>query len=175
MFHSGTQRLMTLWADLPDSGRVPARQALDPCRLGPLMAQTFMADRRDDAPAIRFAGGWVERLHDLPMAGADWLGLWCPDSRALVASAVRQTFRESRPVVIVAEAVGPGDLFEVCLAPFRSARGAADRLMGLYQPTGFGGMALRGIGTLTARVAIGVGEVHRPDLHLAAINGRRVA
>lgn len=175
MFHSGTQRLMDVWTALPDAGRVPPRAALDPIQLGPLLAQTFMAERRGEDLVFRLAGGWIERLHGRPLRGETWLGLFREDGRALVAAAVAQTVREARPVVIAAETDPGGDPFEIVIAPFRGPDGAADRILGLYQPTRFGGQALRDIGGLIARVSMGVGEVQRAPLQLASLNGRRVA
>lgn len=186
MFHSGTQRFLEVWSALPGAERVPTRQALDPAAFGGLISQVFMADRRDGRPTLRFAGDWIERLHGEPLSGASWPGLWREDSRALVAAAVAQTFREVRPVVIAA-AVGHAGL-EIALAPLRSPDGAANRFVGLYQPQSpgqspgldlrgldLGGLTLRDAGPMEALAVTTVGEARRAPLSLAALNGRRVA
>lgn len=175
MFHSGTQRLLATWAALPDAGRVPARASLDPTVLGPLLAQTFMAQRRGDDLVFRLAGGWIERLHGRPLKGAGWLELWREDGRNLVSAAIAQSIREARPVVIAAEVDPGGDPFEIAIAPLRSADGVADRILGLYQPTRFGGQALKDIDGMIARISMGVGDIRRAPLQLAAVDGRRVA
>ena len=173
MFHPGTQTLIDHWAALPDAGRIPARAALAPLRLGRLVPQLFSADRADDGTPFRLAGGWIETLHDRPLRGIDWLALWAPQSRPLVEAAVAQAFREAKPVVMVAEAAGLRGILEIVVAPLRGPDGAADRLVGLYQPTVDQGRRRGAVGPLTARLSIAVGG--RPPLTLAAVDGRRIA
>ena len=175
MFHSGTQRLIGLWSALPGGGRTPARADLDPTALGPLLPQAFMAERRGDDAILRIAGGWIERLHGRNLKGEAWLSLWLPAGQDIVAAAIIQTAREGRPVVIAAETPFEGDPIEIVIAPMRSPDGATDRLLGLYQPTRFGGQSLRDIDALTACTSMGVGPIRRAPLQLAAIDGRRVA
>ena len=55
------------------------------------------------------------------------------------------------------------------------SRREADRLIGLYQPTHPGDRSPDRIGSLMARVSIGVGPIARAPLTLAAIDGRRIA
>lgn len=93
----------------------------------------------------------------------------------MVAAAIVQTFREARPVVLVAEAEGLSGPLEIVIAPLRSASGEADRILGLYQPTHTADRQADGVGTLSARLSIGVGPVARAPLTLAAIDGRRIA
>ncbi|NBB52549.1 PAS domain-containing protein [Rhizobium sp. CRIBSB] len=175
MLHSGTQRLIGIWSALPGGGRVPARADLDPTALGPLLPQAFMAERQGEDAVFRVAGGWIERLHGRSLTGETWLPLWCPDGRGIIAAAMTQALREGRPVIIAAETPFEGDPLEVVIAPMRSRDGATDRLLGLYQTTRFGGQALRDIEALHARSSMGLGDIRRAPLHLAAIGGRRVA
>lgn len=173
MFHHGTQTLIDAWSLLPDSQRIPSRLSIDPAAFGPLLPQVFVADRTDGGARVRFAGGWVEAFHGRPMFAQPWLDLWQADSRALVASAIVQAFREARPVALVAEAEGEG--LEIAFAPLRGPDGAPDRLLGLYQPLGALARELKGVAAMTARVSIGVGEPRRAPLVLACLDGRRVA
>jgi len=174
MFHTGTQRLIDIWTALPNARRIPARADLDPMAFGPRVPQLFSADRTDQGARFRLAGAFVERLHGQPLKGLDWLRLWRHDSRPLVAASVVQAFREARPVVLTADATRLGGVLEIVIAPMRGASGAADRLIGLYQPD----VADRGadaVGPLSIRAAIGVGTADRAPLTLAAIDGRRIA
>lgn len=175
MFHPGTQTLIDHWAALPEAGRIPAYGRLEPMRLGRLVPQIFSADRIDAGAAFRLAGAWVETLHGRPMRGVDWLSLWAPESRPLVAGVIVQTFREARPVVMVAEAEGLSGGLEIVIAPLRRGDGAADRLVGLYQPMAVQERRIKAVGPLTARLSIGVGPAGRPSLTLAALDGRRIA
>lgn len=175
MFHPGTQTLIDRWAALPEAGRIPARADLEPMRFGRLVPQMFSADRVPTGARFRLAGAWIETLHGQPMQGADWLGLWAAESRPLVASAVVQTFREARPVVMVAEAERLRGVVEIVIAPLRGGDGAADRLVGLYQPVVEQERRKEAVGPLTARLSIGVGVNARPALTLAALDGRRIA
>lgn len=178
MFHSGTTWLIDLWASLPDSRGIPARADLRPEAVGGGLIRLFLADRRGDDAVIRLAGGPVETLHDMPLAGRSWLSLWRRESRPLVASAVIQTFREGRPVVVVADAGGAP--MEIALAPLRGAAGEVDLLLGHYQPTlpartPAEAPAWPASGPLEARLSVGVGDLRRPRLTLAARDGRRIA
>jgi len=175
MFHSGTQTLIDHWTALPHAERIPARSAFDPMALGGLAPQLFSADRSDPGARMRLAGGWIERAHGQPMRGIDWLSLWREDGRPMVASAIIQSFREARPVVLVAEAAGLNGALEIVIAPLRSGSGEADRLLGLYQPTHSGDRQAEHVGPLGARLSIGVGLIARAPLTLAAIDGRRIA
>lgn len=175
MFHPGTQRLIDHWAALPEAGRVPAYSRLEPMALGRLVPQLFSADRSASGTVFRLAGAWVETLHGRAMGGVDWMTLWAPDSRPQVAAAVVQTFREARPVVIVAEAGSLRGGLEIVIAPLRRADGTADRLVGLYQPMMEQERRTEPVGPLTARLSIGVGPSGRAPLTLAALDGRRIA
>jgi hypothetical protein len=175
MFHPGTQQLIDHWTALPEAGRIPARAAFDPMRLGRLVPQLFSADRTADGATFRLAGGWIETLHHRPLRGVAWLELWTPESRPLVASAVVQTFREARPVVIVAEAARLRGVLEIVMAPLRLGEEPADRLIGLYQPNAEQERRKEAVGPLSARLSIGVGVRSRAPLTLAALDGRRIA
>jgi len=175
MFHSGSQTLIDLWSALPDAGRIPARAAFQPLSLGVLTPQLFSADRTEDGARLRLAGGWIERLHGEPLKGRDWLSLWRGDSRPLVASSVAQALREARPVVLAADAAGLDGVLEIVIVPFRDATGAADRIVGLYQPVAPRDRDADSVGPLSARLSIAVGRTTRAPLTLAAIDGRRIA
>lgn len=175
MFHSGTQTLIDHWAALPEAARIPARADLEPLRLGRLVPQLFTADRAAEGATFRLAGAWIELLHARPMRGQSWLELWAPESRSLVAAAVVQTFRETRPVVMVAEAARLRGVLEIVIAPMRQRDGTADRLVGLYQPIAEQERQMEGVGPLRARLSVGVGPPSRAPLTLAALDGRRIA
>ena len=161
MFHSGTQTLIDHWTALPGAERIPARSTFDPMALRGLTPQLFTADRT--GVRLRLAGGWIERAHGRALGGVDWLTLWREDAQPMVAAAIVQSFREARPVVLVAEAAGLQGPLEIVVAPLRSASGEADRLLGLYQPTHSGDRNAEMIGLLSARLSVGVGLVARAD------------
>lgn len=175
MFHPGTQKLIDKWAALPEASRIPARADFDPMSLGRMVPQLFSADRTAVGPTIRLAGGWIETLHGNALNGMPWLDLWKRESRPMVAAAVMQTFREARPVVMVAEAERLRGTVEIVIAPMRASDGSADRLIGLYQPTVEQERRREAVGPLLARLSMGVGTPSRAPLTLAALDGRRIA
>lgn len=175
MFHSGTQTLIDRWAALPRTAGLPTRADFEPLLLGALVPQLFSARRADHDAILRLAGGWIEAFHGEPLQGRSWLDLWAPGSRSLVASAIVQTVREARPVVIVAEGSSPGRVLEIVITPFRAADGTPDRLIGLYQPTSGQQLKRDAPEHLVARLSVGVGEQNRPALTLASLEGRRIA
>lgn len=175
MFHPGTQKLIDHWAALPEAGRIPARASFEPMRMGRLVPQLFTADRAAEGATFRLAGAWIETLHGRSMRGVSWLELWAPESRPLVAAAVVQTFREARPVVMVAEAARLRGVLEIVVAPMRQVDETPDRLIGLYQPVLVQERRAEAVGPLSARLSIGAGLPSRAPLTLAALDGRRIA
>jgi hypothetical protein len=175
MFHFGTQTLIDHWTALPGADRIPARAAFNPMAMGVLASQLFSADRTDPDARVRLAGAWIERVHGEALRGLDWLTLWREEGRPMVSAAILQSFREARPVVLVAEAERLNGTLEIVIAPLRSASGEADRLVGLYQPTHAADRDADSVGALNARLSVGVGQTARAPLQLAAIDGRRIA
>jgi hypothetical protein len=154
---------------------IPDRAAFDPTRLGLLLPRAFMAVRRGDGAEFRLAGSWIETFHGDRLAGTAWLPWWSDSSRPLVADAITRTFREARPVVIVAGAGTDETALEIVLTPLRGADGVADRILGLYAPTTAETRHLLDVDSLTARVSVGVGDIRRAPLSLATVDGRLIA
>ncbi|MDY6923646.1 MAG: PAS domain-containing protein [Pseudomonadota bacterium] len=179
MFHPDTQFLIDHWTSLggrADSrGGIPDRSAVEPQVLGLRLPRAFMARRTGEDAVIRLAGGWIEGFHGEPLKDQSLLSLWRAASRPLVSTALVQTIREGRPVVIVALAGSIGAQIEIALLPLRGPSGEPDRLLGLYAPAATLSLATDEPRLLTARVSIGVGAVARAPLSLAAVHGRRIA
>ncbi|MGV9007989.1 MAG: PAS domain-containing protein [Brevundimonas sp.] len=175
MFHSDTQILIDTWTALGEAAVIPDRAAFDPTRLGLLLPRAFMAVRRGDGAEFRLAGSWIETFHGDRLAGTAWLPWWSDSSRPLVADAITRTFREARPVVIVAGAGTDETALEIVLTPLRGADGVADRILGLYAPTTAETRHLLDVDSLTARVSVGVGDIRRAPLSLATVDGRLIA
>jgi len=179
MFQPDTQFLIDHWTGLSRRagarGGIPARAALEPDALGVRLPRAFIAERAGEDAIIRLAGGWIEALHGGLLKNHAFLSLWRMASRPLVAAALTQTIREGRPVVIAALAGALAAQVEVVLVPLRGPSGGTDRVLGLYSPVVTLTLAADEPRLLTARVSIGVGEVARPHLSLAAVGGRRVA
>lgn len=179
MFHPDTHALIDMWTALSRGAGVraslPDRASLRPDALGGRLTRAFMAEREGDDARLRLAGDWLESLHNQALTGIGLLDLWRSPSRAMVAAALRQTVRESRPVVIVA-AVGVGNpSVEVALAPFRGSESGREQILGLYAPAATLTLAAHTAHRLTARVSMAVGDAVRPPLVLAAVDGRRIA
>ena len=176
MFHSGTTALIEAWNALPDAGRIPARAGFDPMAMGSRIPQLWAGERLDDGLIrLRLAGAWVERLHGRPLGGVGWLTLWRPDSRPMVLAALTRTFREARPVVLTADSPLMAGPLEIALTPMRGPSGAANRIVGLYQPLNAADREAESVGELSARLSVAAGPSLRAPLSLAAVDGRRIA
>ncbi|HYC67606.1 PAS domain-containing protein [Brevundimonas sp.] len=179
MFHPDTQFLIDHWTALarrPESrGGIPHRAALEPDVLGLRLPRAFVARRSGEDAAIRLAGSWIEAFHGEDLKDRSLLSLWRTASRPLVSTALTQTVREGRPVVVAALAGSIAAQIEITLLPLRGPSGRPDRLLGLYAPAATLTLAADEPRLLTARVSIGVGEAARAPLSLAAVGGRRIA
>jgi hypothetical protein len=179
MFHPDTQFLIDHWMTLsrrPESrGGIPRRAAVEPDALGLRLPRAFVAHRNGEDAVIRLAGSWIEGFHGEVLKGKSLLALWRAASRPLVSTALGQTVREGRPVVVVALAGSLAAQVEITLLPLRGPSGRPDRLLGLYAPAATLTLATDEPRLLTARVSIAVGEAARPPLSLAAVGGRRIA
>ncbi|WP_332653263.1 PAS domain-containing protein [Brevundimonas sp.] len=179
MFHPDTQFLIDHWTSLagrPESrGGIPNRADVEPDALGLRLPRAFVARRTGEDAIIRLAGSWIEGFHGEALKGHSLLSLWRAASRPLVSTALTQTVREGRPVVVVALAGAIATQIEVTLLPLRGPSGEPDRLLGLYAPAATLTLATDEPRLLTARVSIGVGEAARAPLSLAALHGRRIA
>lgn len=179
MFHPDTQFLIDHWTRLStgDGARagVPPRTSFQPDALGLRLPRAFIADRIGEGAVLRLSGGWIEAFHGQPLTGRPLSSVWAPGSHALVQSAIVQSIREARPVVIVAVAGDRATPVEITLVPLRGASGQVDRVAGLYAPSGSLSFAPRESRLLTARVSVAVGPVARAPLALAAVGGRRIA
>lgn len=179
MFHPDTQFVIDHWMSLsrrPESrGGIPRRAALEPDALGVRLPRAFIAHRQGDDAMIRLAGTWIEGFHGEALKNHTLLSLWRAASRPLVSTAMGQSVREGRPVVLVALAGSIEAQIEVALLPLRGPSGRPDRLLGLYAPAATLTLAADEPRLLTARVSIAVGDAARPPLSLAAVGGRRIA
>lgn len=179
MFHPDTQFLIDHWATLARRadarGGLPRRAAFEPEALGVRLSRAFMIERRGDDAVLRLAGEWIENFHGEALKGRPLLSLWRTTSRPLVSSSLAQSVREGRPVVIAAAAGSGSAAIEVALLPLRGSDGRVGTLLGLYAPAATLSLPADECRRLTARAAIGVGEIGRPPLSLAAVHGRRIA
>lgn len=175
MSHSGTQRVIQAWSDLPEAHRIPSRASLDPTVLSDLLPQIFMAEQTETGLGFRLAGAWVERLFGGSLRGAHWLPLWDRASRLDAHRAVTRAFREGRPIIVVAEMGESEEPVEVALCPLRGPSGAADRMLGLVQPLSLKGVGLKDITELRLIDVEAVRTPGRAPLSLAALDGRLIA
>ena len=175
MSHSGTQRVIQAWNDLPEAYRIPSRASLDPAALSDLLPQIFMAEQTETGLGFRLAGAWVERLFGGSMRGVHWLPLWDRTGRLDAHRAVTRAFREGRPMIIVAEMGETDEPVEIVLCPLRGPTGAADRILGLVQPLSLKGVGLRDVGELRLIDVEAAQAPGRASLSLAAIDGRLIA
>ena len=179
LFHKGTRRLIDGWSDLAGGG-VPRRRDFDPMAVSDLLPQAFMLGRSLEDLDVRLAGELLYDLHGRSLRGESFVRLFAPPSRMAVQRSALQAVREGAPVVlkVLARNAEQRNLaLEILLAPLVGPDGVTDRLLGLYQPTSRVA-ALHGepIVDMTLHAALPVlEEPRRPQLTLAALNGRLIA
>lgn len=179
MFHSGTTRLIDYWSSL-NGGRTPARAHFDPIQASDLLPQMFLLARESDRLAVRIAGEALRDLFGRPLKGRDVFSLFTPPAQALARRSALQAIRDETAMVLVATGrskAGDEVPLEIVLAPLLGPDGAADRLIGLIQPTA--SLALlegQPVADISVRMsAAGARRTQRPTLRLAALDGQRIA
>lgn len=180
MFHPNTQKLIDTWRSHQEDGALPARAALSPIDLGPLLPQIFMLGREDHEEIFRLSGGLIADLYGRDLRGSVLGALWSKEERPHVAEALARARRAAAPVVLTVDALAPnGESIgvELCLAPLTGPDGEPDRTLGLFQPISMTSRLMgQRIRTLSLRGAIVAVEIApTPKLRLVALNGRRVA
>lgn len=177
MFHPDTQFLIDRWLELARRpavrGGVPPRSNFAPEVLGAGLQRAFLLQGSSPDARFRLCGSWLEGLQDRALGGTRFMDVWCDSSTVLVASALAQSAREARPVVIVAQRGAQAAPVEVALAPLRDADGRSTLLLGLVAPGGAIDAAADRVEWLTARLTVAAGDRGRPALSL--VQDRRSA
>ena len=180
MFHPNTQKLIETWRSRRDGQALPARTALSPIDLGPVLPQIFMLGHEDGEEVFRLCGGLIADLFGRDLRGSLLSALWSKPERPLVADTLMRSRGAAAPVVVTVDAEAPnGESIgvELCMAPLTSASGAPDRTLGLFQPIAMTSRLMgQRIRTLSLRGAVvAVENPPEPKLKLVSLNGRRVA
>jgi hypothetical protein len=180
MFHSNTEQLIDYWRSRKGADQTPARTAINPVDLVPILPQVFMLGRLGPGQyRVRLAGGFITDLHGRELRDDDFLRLWEPAARTPLQLALEAMRRHPEPLVVETEArVGEAAMrMELLIAPLRGPSGDIDRLIGLYQPTSpaaaLGGGVVRALRILGITTA--ASQDAFPRLRLAALDGRRIA
>jgi len=178
MFHSNTELLIDYWRRLRGPDAAPAHAAVDPAGFAGLAPRAFVANRDKDGEfELRLAGEAVIDFYGRPLRGVTLGDLWRLAHRRRLAGLLKATLGACEPLVVTAEAwtTETSNLrLEVLFLPLTGASGAADRFLGLYQPTS--GIWRSPIGELALISADGVAdEMTRSHLRLATLDGRRIA
>jgi len=179
-FHPNTERLISAWRARRGERRLPARTDLSPIDLGPLLPQVFMLGCEGEAEVFRLSGGLVADLYGRDLRGVEFKSLWRLSEQPLIMEAVARARRAAAPIVLSADAEAPsGDHIgiEICLAPLTGPNGAANRTLGLLQPTSMVGRLMgQPIRSLSLRGAALASDPRcGPYIRLVAVNGQQVA
>ena len=178
MFHTGTSRLIERWSGL-NAARPPLRADFDPTLVADLLPLMFLLGREGDRLAFRIAGEGLRDLFGRPLRGTDVFSLFTATAAAVARRAALDSIRDGTPMVLIA--TGRSDMggqlpLESVLAPLIGDHGAADRLVGLIQPTAtLAHLEGRPVAEMTVRMAAAAGTRVRPPLRLATIDGQRIA
>jgi len=180
MFHPNTQKLIETWRSHRDGQALPARTALSPIDLGPLLPQILMLGHEDGEEVFRLSGGLIADLYGRDLRGSTFNALWSLHQRPLAAEALARARRAAAPVVITVDAEAAGGErigLELCLAPLTGPDGVANRTLGLLQPISMVGrlMGQRVESLIWRGAELAADAGAEPRLKLVAMNGRRVA
>jgi hypothetical protein len=177
MFHPNTLRFLEWWRGLPQVGGVPARASVEPAALARVLPQVFIL--AEDL-SFRLAGGLVCDLHGRELRDRAFAPLWDRPDQGRLAAALERAVVGREPVIVQADAhplTGAGVGLQITMAPLASrAGGAADRLIGLYQPTSMlARLRGRPVQTLSIRRVHPEPAANDARLRLVAVDGRRIA
>jgi hypothetical protein len=178
MFHTNTELLIDYWRGLRAEAALPSRAAVDPLGFVGLAPRVFVARCRADGEfELRLAGEMVIDLHGRPLRGEALGQLWRSLHRRRLSGLLEAALAAGEPLVIVAEAwtsEASRLKLEILFLPLLGPDGAADHILGLYQPTA--GDWRRPIAELALLTAHGVADetAHSP-LRLATLDGRQIA
>jgi hypothetical protein len=178
MFHSNTELLIDYWRKRRSGRPMPRRVDIDPTGFAPLAPQAFIAQRETGGDIVfRLAGEAIAELHAMPLGGESLLRLWRPDCRARLSTLLGAALNHAAPMALRAEGRNEYALaaeLEVLFAPLTGPDGTPDRFLGLYQPLRAGWLG--SFGQLSILAVNGLsGSAERGRLHLAAVDGRRIA
>ncbi|HEY3798355.1 MAG TPA: PAS domain-containing protein [Caulobacteraceae bacterium] len=178
MFHLNTELLIDYWRELAGAWAMPLRAEVDPAGFAHLAPRVFIAQRTPGDVIFRLAGEEIVGLHGAPLRGVSLLARWRREHRAYLLRALDAALKSATPVVIGAgiEDAPSEARLEVLFAPLRSASGAADRFLGLYQTSPASGQLACPAGLLSI-LAID-GATTSPQAagpRLASVDGRRIA
>lgn len=182
MFHSNTRRLIDYWrARRTARGEAPSRAAIDPVGFSDLLPQVFILGRH--APGdwrFRLAGGMIVDLHGREVRGEDGLRLWPAQQRLRLSACLEAARRRGQAFVATARGsagIGRSVELELLFAPLSAHPGQTERCLGLYQPlTPLAHLAAQPLDRFELLdVASADEEGALPSLHLAVLDGRRIA
>lgn len=133
--HAYTQALIDAWRRF--SVQAPTGDGPETDDYPGLVENLFVvAHPASNQFTFRNLGPGVERLFGRELVDHDFLSLWDPVDRPLIAAAARCAVSENGPTIINARASrleGSSVEIEFTLAPIRNAQGEISRLLGLCQ------------------------------------------
>ncbi len=155
------------------------------------MPQMVMLSAIEKGLPFRLAGGFASTLHGRALKGVSFLSLYRDTFHIPLLSALRQSLRSARPLVLTVESDWQGTdgaaepvqleitLCPLMAAPQDSANGRVDRFVGLYQTVSAqprAGMGQLGPLRLASSLLIEPRQTMRPGhLQLISLEGRRIA
>jgi hypothetical protein len=99
MFHGNTLKFVEWWRGLPRAGlwAAPARTAVEPADLAPVLPQIFILETGAARPTFRLAGGLICDLHGRELRDRPLAPLWDRvDQPRIVAALERRWSGRSR-------------------------------------------------------------------------------
>ncbi len=129
-----TQTLYAYWNDVRQNRLAPRRFEIEPSRIAPILSETFILERLDDATyRFRIAGTRICDDFGSEFRGTNFLDGWTPDDRITLTRHLQTITRQGGVGMLTFDVKTPCDglvTFECILLPLIHTRDSIDRLMG---------------------------------------------
>lgn len=129
-----TQILYTYWNEVRGNRLAPRRFEIEPSRIAPILSETFILERLDDATyRYRVAGTRICDDFGFEFRGTNFLDGWLSDDHITLTRQLQSITRQGGVGLITFEAKTPSEervAFECILLPLIHTRDGVDRLLG---------------------------------------------
>jgi len=128
------QTLYAYWNDLRGRRIAPRRLEIEPSRIGPILAETFMLERVDSVTYnYRLAGTRLCEIFGAELRGTNVLAGWAASDRAAIADNLTSTCEQGAVTLLTVEAgadTARRIQLEVVMLPLMHANDSMDRVIG---------------------------------------------
>lgn len=129
-----SQLLFSYWNEVRRDRLAPRRFEIEPSRITPLLAETFILERLDsETYRFRLAGTRICEQFDTELRGTNFLDGWSPEDRLTLARQLQTAAQQGGVSVVIFDTVSLGTplaSYECVLLPLLHTRDSVDRFLG---------------------------------------------